>query len=73
MPTPHAYTAVDGAFVRTERIARGWTVEAFASELGISRTYLTDIEVGRRMLKRRPDLVRRMADVIGVPVTKLWR
>ncbi|MGH8988468.1 MAG: helix-turn-helix domain-containing protein [Acidimicrobiales bacterium] len=65
--------AVDGPFLRQERIVRGWTVEQFAGAVGISRQYLTDIEVGRRLLKRRPDLIRKMADVLGVPVTKLYR
>ncbi len=67
------FSAVDGVFVRSERIARGWTIERFATEVGISRQYLTDIEAERRLLKRRPDLVRKMADVLGVPVTKLYR
>lgn len=66
-------SAVDGPFVRTERISRGWTIDQFAKELGISRQYLTDIEVGRRLLKRRPDLIRRMADALEIPVTKLYR
>lgn len=66
-------STVDGPFVRQERVARGWTVEQFSDAIGISRQYLTDIEVGRRMLKRRPDLVRKMADTLGVPVTKLYR
>ena len=65
-------SAVDGPFLRTERVARGWTIEQFATELGISRQYLTDIESGRRLLKRRPDLIHQMAQALGVPVTKLY-
>lgn len=65
-------SAVDGPFVREERIARGFTIEQFASELGISRQYLSDIEGRRRFLKRRPDLVKKMALVLGVPVNKLY-
>lgn len=65
--------AVDGAFVRQERIARGWTIPQFAAELGISRQYLTDIEAERRLLKRRPDLIKQMAEALGIPVTKLYR
>lgn len=65
--------AVDGPFVRQERIARGWTIPQFADELGISRQYLTDIEAKRRLLKRRPDLIKKMADTLGIPVTKLYR
>lgn len=64
---------VDGPFLRSERIARGWTIGQFAQELGISRQYLVDIEAGRRTLKRRPDLVKQMAGVLDVPITKLYR
>lgn len=66
-------SAVDGPFIREERITRGWTIESFATELGISRQYLSDIEMGRRLLKRRPDLVKKMSVVLAVPVTKLYR
>lgn len=65
--------AVDGEFLRDQRRKDGRTVEAFANELGISRQYLTDIEAGRRLLKRRPDLIKKMADILKVPVTKLYR
>jgi transcriptional regulator with XRE-family HTH domain len=62
------FVAVDGPFLRDERKSRGWTVEAFATQVGISRQYLTDIESGRRLLKRRPDLIKKMADVLIRPV-----
>lgn len=65
--------AVDSPFLRAERVARGFTIEQFSTEVGISRQYLSDIEAGRRLLKRRPDLIKKMADVLGVPVTKLYR
>ena len=67
------FSVVDGSFLRAERIARGWKIDAFAEALGISRQYLSDIEMGRRLLKRRPDLVKQMAELLEVPVTKLYR
>lgn len=65
-------SAVDGPFVRAERVARGFTIKQFADELGISRQYLADIERGHRLLKRRPDLITKMSQVLDVPVTKLY-
>lgn len=65
--------AVDGPFVRQQRMAQGWTIPQFADAIGISRQYLTDIEAERRLLKRRPDLIKKMAEALGVPVTKLYR
>lgn len=65
-------SAVDGPFLRDQRIKGGWTIEAFADEIGISRQYLADIERGYRKLKRRPDLIKRMAEVLEVPLTKLY-
>lgn len=64
--------AVDGPFLRDQRVKSGWTIEAFAKEVGVSRQYLADIERGYRQLKRRPDVVKKMADVLEVPVTKLY-
>lgn len=64
--------AVDGEFLKDQRIKGGWTIEQFAKEVGISRQYLADIERGYRQLKRRPDLVKKMATVLGVPTTKLY-
>ena len=66
-------TAIDGPFLREQRMIGGWTIDDFAKASGISRQYLSDIENGRRLLKRRPDLIRKMADTLGLPVIKLYR
>ena len=52
---------------------QGWKPRDFAHELGISTQYLADIELGRRHLNRRPDLIKQMAGVLRIPVTKLYR
>jgi transcriptional regulator with XRE-family HTH domain len=52
---------------------QGWKPADFAKEVGISPQYLADIELKRRLLKRRPDLIKTMARVLKLPVTKLYR
>jgi transcriptional regulator with XRE-family HTH domain len=64
---------VDGTFVRTQREAKGYTTKQFAEELGISTDYLANIENGHRTLKRRPDLIKRMADLLDTPYPKLLK
>lgn len=68
MPGP-----VDYEFLRWCRETSGYTVAQFAKELGISTDYLRNIEGGHRTLKRRPDLIKKMADLLGVPLQKLVR
>jgi len=63
--------AVDGKHLRWCREASGFTVAQFAAELGISEDYLRNIENGARLLKRRPDLIKRASDILGVPRQKL--
>jgi transcriptional regulator with XRE-family HTH domain len=67
--TPHYCTgmAIDGAAVRVLREKDGYTATAFAEKLGISLTYLGDIESGRRTLKRNPELIGRIAETLNVP------
>lgn len=62
---------VDGAHLRWCRERSGFTVQQFADELGISADYLRNIETGQRGLKRRPDLIKRMSDILDVPQQKL--
>lgn len=63
--------AVDGAFLKYLREANGWTTKTFAEALGISEDYLRNIEGGHRLLKRRPDLIKKASEVLGVPQQKL--
>lgn len=65
--------AVDAQFLKWARERSGYTVPQFAEELGISADYYRNIEGGHRLLKRRPDLVKRMSEVLGVPQQKLLR
>ena len=59
--------AIDGAALKTLRERSGATRTRYAADLGISLQYLCDIEEGRRMLKRRPDLIKQMAELLDVP------
>lgn len=39
-----------------------------ATELGVSLQYVCDITAGRRLLKRSPELRRRIAETLDVPM-----
>lgn len=59
-----------GQNVRTARLARGVTLEAFAHDVGLSYSYVGELERGRR----NPTLkvVERIAKTLGIdPVTLL--
>lgn len=58
-----------GATVRALRVAYGWRATKFAVALGISHSYLANIEAGRRQLT--PELARRTADTLGVPLAAI--
>lgn len=45
----------------------GMTIKQLADECGISIQYANDITKGRRRLKRRPDLIKQMAQALDVP------
>lgn len=64
---------IDHEALRDWLEAKGWDgrYNDFAAEVGISPQYLSDIVGGRRTLKRRPDLIRRIADVLDVAVTRI--
>ena len=54
-----------GATLRTIRSTRGWKLGEFATEIGISYAYLSNIEAGRKAL---PDhLLARAARMLDVP------
>lgn len=65
--------AIDGEHVRIIRERNGDTCSALADRLGISLTYLSDIELGRRTLKRSPGLVKKIAEELGVPTSMIER
>lgn len=59
-PTEHGF----GARVRSHRKAHGLTLEVVAKPAGISKTYLSDIERGKRRAPRR-ELRNRIGAVLG--------
>lgn len=65
--------AIDGPALRILREKDGYTATAFAKALGISLTYLGDIEKGKRSLKRNPELIGRAADLLNVPRSMIER
>lgn len=58
--------AVDWEHLRSCHERSGYTVAQLAEELGTSEDCLRNVESGARLLKRRPDLVRRVADLLDV-------
>lgn len=52
-----------GAEMRRRRRAHGWTLRAVARALGLSPTYVCDLELGRRHW--RPELYRKYARVVA--------
>lgn len=62
---------IDRQALRIMRERTGYSRTEFAKTLGISLQYLCDIEAGHRRLKRNPALIKRMAELLEVPVTML--
>ena len=54
-----------GATLRTLRGLRGWDLGPFATKIGISYSYLSNIEAGRKPLTDK--LLARAAQVLDVP------
>lgn len=64
---------IDGEALRAIREKDGHSVKSFATTVGISLKYLSDIELGRRKLTRNPALIKRMAEALNVPVSTIER
>lgn len=61
---------INGAAVKVLREKDGQSATDFAKRLGISLSYLGDIERGDRSnLRRSPDLIKRIAEALNVPVS----
>lgn len=60
-----------GATLRTMRELRGFKPDEFASEIGISRSHLTNIEQGRKKLSNV--LLARSAEVLQVSQISIMR
>lgn len=54
-----------GATLKTVRTLRGWDLGPFATKIGISYSYLSNIEAGRKPLTDK--LLARAAQVLDVP------
>lgn len=69
--TTVAQVAIDGSALKILREKDGYSLSAFALKVGVSLSYLMDIESGRRTLKRNPGLIKRMAEALDVPMSMI--
>jgi len=60
-----------GAAVRKHRGRSGLSQEAFADQVGIHRTYVSSIELGKVQVSIA--IAHRLAEALGVPLSKIWR
>src|SRR5438876_636165 len=60
---------MDGTWLREQREQKGWTQEQAAARLGVSQTYLSLLENGRRPVSQR--LARKLERKFAVPPTVL--
>lgn len=56
--------------IKQARIDAGLTVRALAEKIGSCPSTITEIEAGRKV--PRADTLRKIADVTGVSMDKLW-
>src|SRR6266568_4143172 len=59
-----------GELIRSYREQRGWTQEELADRWGHDRSYVSQVERGRRKLDSVTQVVR-LADILGIPQEKL--
>jgi transcriptional regulator with XRE-family HTH domain len=60
---------MNGSWLRQQRELKGWTQQQAAARLGVSQTYLSLLENGRRLLS--PRLARKLQRKFAVPATVL--
>ena len=61
--------AAFGEIVRKRRLASGWTQEELANRAGVHRTYVGDLENGRK--SPTLDVVEALAHALGCPAHEL--
>lgn len=61
-----------GGLIKAYRKQRGWTQDELAERWGHSRSYVSQVESGRRTLDRTSQLSR-LADILNIPEDKLER
>lgn len=66
MHRPQATFAVDGAVIRELRMEQGDDIAALADRAGISRSYLTQLELGVRR-NMRPPTYTALRTAMGLP------
>jgi transcriptional regulator with XRE-family HTH domain len=63
---------INGAAVKALREKDGQSGQDFAARLGISPSYLSEIEKGEKgNLRRNPALIKRIAGALNVPVSAI--
>lgn len=60
---------INGEALKAIRTRSGWSVGKFASAVGTKHSHISNIEAARRQAS--PELIRRMAEVLDVPVMAL--
>lgn len=68
-PAPEV-PVLDGAALRAARLAAGLSQAALADALGVSHTYISHLEAGRRP-RTKDGFLARVADALGVPPSQL--
>jgi transcriptional regulator with XRE-family HTH domain len=65
---------INGAAVKALREKDGQSGQDFAARLGISPSYLSEIEKGEKgNLRRNPGLVKRIAEALNVPQSAIQK
>lgn len=65
----HMALTANGQAIKALREAHGWKGTKFAHAAGISHPHLFNIESGKK--KPSPDVIRRIADTLGVPLAAI--
>lgn len=60
---------INGASLRAIRERSGWTTSGLARAAGVGHSHIANVEAGRRQLS--PDIARRIADILGVPLAAI--
>lgn len=60
-----------GKAVRKLRVSRGISQERFADMCDLHRTYISDIELGKRNVSL--ENIGKMADALGISISKLFQ
>ncbi len=59
----------NGAAIRALRQAYGWKITKFALANGVSPSYMSNLEAGRRQAS--PEVLRKISETLGVPLAAI--